>query len=104
MAAPLGPNIGRPGAAPLLEEETDTRLDLPWQVIVHNDPINLMSYVTLVLQKLFGYPRHQAEMLMMEVHTKGRSIVWTGGREQAELYVQQLHAHQLLARMERVAT
>lgn len=92
-----------PVTTPTMDEETDARLDPPWNVIVLNDPINLMSYVTLVFQKLFGYPRQKAEALMMEVHTKGRSIVWTGGREQAELYVQQLHAHQLLAKMERVS-
>jgi ATP-dependent Clp protease adaptor protein ClpS len=91
-----------PIATPTIDEETDARLDQPWNVIVLNDPINLMSYVVLVFQKLFGYPRHKAETLMMEVHTKGRSIVWTGGREQAELYVQQLHSYQLLAKMERV--
>ena len=56
----------------------------PWNVIVHNDPINLMSYVTLVLQRVFGYPRDRAERLMLEVHTRGRSLVWSGGREQAE--------------------
>jgi ATP-dependent Clp protease adaptor protein ClpS len=81
--------------------EADGRLEPPWNVIVLNDPINLMSYVTLVFQKLFGYPRHKAQRLMMEVHTQGRCIVWTGGREQAEFYVQQLHSYQLLAKMAR---
>jgi ATP-dependent Clp protease adaptor protein ClpS len=97
-----GPTKFNPIVTPTIDEESDERLDQPWNVIVLDDPINLMSYVTLVFQKLFGYPRHKAETLMLEVHTKGRSIVWTGGREQAEFYVQQLHAHQLLAKMERV--
>ena len=30
------------------------------------------------------------------------SVVWTGGREQAEIYVQKLQAHHLLATLERV--
>lgn len=73
----------------------------PWNVIVHNDPINLMNYVTLIFRRVFGYPREQAERHMLEVHYKGRSIVWSGPREKAEFYVQQLHAHLLLATLER---
>src|SRR2546422_10168110 len=94
----------KPAVIETTDEQTEAGLDLPWNVVVHNDPINLMSYVALVFQKLFGYPRHKAEALMIEVHTKGRSIVWTGTREQAELYVQQLHSYQLLATMERIET
>jgi ATP-dependent Clp protease adaptor protein ClpS len=61
-----------------------------------------MVYVTMVFRKVFGYSEQKAHELMMEVHTKGRSIVWTGAREQAEMYVQKLHAHQLLATLEQV--
>jgi ATP-dependent Clp protease adaptor protein ClpS len=84
-------------------EETKTEVDLavPWHVVVHNDPVNLMSYVTMVFQKVFGYSKEKAEHHMLEVHHKGRSIVWTGAREQAELYVQQLHGYLLLATLER---
>ena len=94
-----------PQTGTVLIEETQTKaqLDTPWNVVVLNDPINLMSYVTLVFQRIFGYPREQAERLMLEVHQKGRSIVWTGGREQAEMYVHQLHTYQLLAHMEQAA-
>jgi ATP-dependent Clp protease adaptor protein ClpS len=85
--------------------ETDTRseeaLDVPWQVVVHNDPVNLMSYVTMVFQRVFGYPREKAEKHMLEVHHKGRSILWSGMRERAELYVQQLHGYLLLATLEK---
>ncbi len=83
------------------EAETDVSLDRPWNVLVYNDPINLMSYVTMVFQRVFGYPRPLAEKLMLEVHHRGRSLVWSGARERAELYVQQLQSYQLLARMER---
>lgn len=82
--------------------ETEETLDLPWNVVVHNDPVNLMSYVTMVFQKVFGYPKEKAEMHMMEVHRKGRSILWSGVRERAELFVQQLHGYLLLATIERV--
>jgi ATP-dependent Clp protease adaptor protein ClpS len=88
---------------PTIEEETRSKedLDLPWHVVVHNDPVNLMSYVTMVFQRVFGYPREKAERHMLEVHHEGRSVLWTGMRERAELYVQQLHGYLLLATLEK---
>ena len=77
-----------------------TLLDTPWNVVVHNDPINLMNYVALVFRRVFGFPREKAEEHMLEVHHKGRSVVWTGSREMAEFYVQQLHSYLLLATIE----
>lgn len=74
--------------------------DRPWVVIVWNDPINLMSYVTFVLQKLFGYSLEKATKLMMEVHEEGRSVVANGSREEAEMYVFRLHENSLWATME----
>ncbi|RKQ90777.1 ATP-dependent Clp protease adaptor protein ClpS [Solirubrobacter pauli] len=73
--------------------------DRPWIVIVWNDPINLMSYVVLVLQKLFGYNREKATALMLDVHHKGRAVVSSGTREKAELDVFRLHEHGLWATM-----
>src|SRR5712691_7203117 len=73
----------------------------PWIVIVWNDPINLMSYVTFVFQKLFGYPREKAHHLMMQVHVEGKAIVSSGTRERAEADVARLHEHGLWATMER---
>jgi len=81
--------------------KTEDALDVPWQVIVHNDPINLMTYVTMVFQRVFGFPREKAEHHMREVHELGRSILWSGVRERAELYVQQLHGYLLLATIEK---
>lgn len=89
---------------PAIEQGTksDAELDLPWLVVVHNDPVNLMSYVTMVFQRVFGLTREKAEQHMLEVHHQGRSILWSGMRERAELYVQQLHGYLLLATLERV--
>jgi len=75
--------------------------DLPWIAVVWNDPINLMSYVTWVFQKLFGYLRAKAEMLMMVVHTKGTDVVSSGRLEKAESDVARLHAHGLWATMQK---
>ena len=74
--------------------------DRPWIVIVWNDPINLMSYVTYVLQKLFGYSLEKATELMLDVHNEGRAVVATGTREQSEMHVFRLHEHGLWATME----
>jgi ATP-dependent Clp protease adaptor protein ClpS len=71
--------------------------DRPWLVIVWNDPINLMSYVTWVFQKLFNYPRAKATKLMLQVHHEGRAVVSSGSREKAELDCFRLHAHGLWA-------
>ena len=84
-----------------LDEEVAT--DKPWLVIVWNDPINLMSYVTYVLQKLFGYSKDKATALMLDVHHKGRAVVSSGTRERAELDVYRLHEHGLWATMEQAS-
>ncbi len=81
-----------------LEERLDT--DKPWLVIVWNDPINLMSFVTFVFQKLFGYSKEKATKLMLDVHHKGRAVVSSGTRERAELDVYRLHEYGLWATME----
>jgi ATP-dependent Clp protease adaptor protein ClpS len=109
LEEPIGMSSETVGATtierPAIEKETrsDENLDLPWLVIVHNDPVNLMSYVTMVFQRVFGYPREKAERHMLEVHHKGRSVLWSGMRERAELYVQQLHGYLLLATLEKTA-
>jgi ATP-dependent Clp protease adaptor protein ClpS len=75
--------------------------DVPWIVLVWNDPINLMSYVTFVFQKLFGYSLEKATALMLDVHEKGRAVVSSGPREKAELDVSRLHEHGLWATMQK---
>jgi ATP-dependent Clp protease adaptor protein ClpS len=83
-----------------VEDELDSEqeeIDRHWLVIVWNDPINLMSYVTWVFQKLFGYSRTKATKLMLDVHHKGRAVVSSGAREKAELDCFRLHAHGLWA-------
>ncbi|MFM8825471.1 MAG: ATP-dependent Clp protease adapter ClpS [Actinomycetota bacterium] len=90
-----------PDEAVLVEEDTTVAPDNPWVVIVWNDPINLMSYVPFVLQKLFGYSLEKATELMLDVHEKGRAVVSAGAREKAEIDVFRLHEHGLWATMER---
>ena len=94
MSTPMPVELEEPGTEEVVEP------DRPWLVIVWNDPINLMSYVTYVFQKLFGYSREKATKLMLDVHHKGRAIVSSGTRERAELDVFRLHEHGLWATME----
>jgi len=95
--APTGPGVD------VLEQPVVDEVvveDRPWVVIVWNDPINLMSWVTFVLQKLFGYGLDKATALMLDVHEKGRAVVASGSREQSELHVFRLHEHGLWATLE----
>ena len=71
--------------------------DTPWKVIVWNDPVNLMTYVSYVFRSHFGYSRARAEELMLQVHNNGKAIVFTGSREDAEKHTQAMHAWGLLA-------
>lgn len=101
---PSGTGSGGGGAAPneIVEPDTRTRsfLERPWNVVVWNDPITLMSYVVYIFRKLFGYSQERATELMLEVHHRGRSVVITVDREKAEYYVSRLHGFGLQASME----
>jgi ATP-dependent Clp protease adaptor protein ClpS len=90
-SAPAELEIERPA------EREDAERDRPWIVVVWNDPVNLMSYVTFVFQKLFGYSREKATKLMLQVHNEGKAVVSSGTREKAEHDVARLHAHGLWA-------
>ncbi len=74
--------------------------DVPWITLVHNDPVNLMSYVTYVFQAYFGYPKDKARKLMLDVHHKGRAVVSQGSREEMERDVQAMHGYGLWATLQ----
>jgi ATP-dependent Clp protease adaptor protein ClpS len=97
MAGPL--------SAPTTQVDTGvegaTTPDLPWQAVVWNDPVNLMSYVTYVLQKIFGYPEPKATALMLDVHHKGKAAVSAGDKDKIEADVAKLHAAGLWATMQK---
>jgi ATP-dependent Clp protease adaptor protein ClpS len=97
MAQAATPTIERV-ERPVDEDAVDP--DRPWITLVWNDPINLMSYVTYVFQKLFGYSREKAHKLMLDVHHKGRAVVSSGTREQMEADVARLHAAGLWATLQ----
>lgn len=83
--------------------DSDAVPDLPWQAVVWNDPVNLMSYVTYVLQKIFGYPEPKATALMLDVHHKGKAAVSAGDKDKIEGDVAKLHAAGLWATMQKTS-
>lgn len=83
------------------EHKNKVRRDRPWQVVVWNDPVTLMSYVVFVFRRLFGYDLATATRLMLQVHNEGKAVVATEPRERAEVAVAQLHAHGLQATLAR---
>jgi len=90
----------RPATTPQVEEATKAALAEEWRVVVLNDPVNLMSYVVLVFKRVFGFDNTRARKHMLEVHERGRSVVWSGAREPAEGYVHRLQQWQLTAVLE----
>jgi ATP-dependent Clp protease adaptor protein ClpS len=81
--------------------DEDTVRFPPWDVVVWDDPVNLMSYVVWVFRTLFGYPEEEATRLMLQVHNEGRAVVDSGPREQAEMSAFRLHHHGLWATLEK---
>ncbi|MET0302730.1 MAG: ATP-dependent Clp protease adapter ClpS [Microbacteriaceae bacterium] len=92
MVLPAAPDIDRDIR---LEDELDP--SRPWQTVVWNDPVNLMSYVSHVFREYFGYPRPEADRLMLAVHHDGHAVVSEGAREQMELHAQAMHDYGLWA-------
>ena len=84
-------------ASEQVETEHHADPDKPWITIVWNDPINLMSYVTYVFQKVFGYAKPKAEKLMLDVHHRGKAVVSNGTREAMEKDAEILHGYGLWA-------
>lgn len=95
-ATPGGAAVADPAVA-----DGAVGIDRPWMTIVWDDPVNLMRYVTFVFQKVFGYSESRANELMMQVHTEGRAVVSSGGRDKVESDVRKLHAAGLWATMQR---
>ncbi|HXG48488.1 MAG TPA: ATP-dependent Clp protease adapter ClpS [Methylomirabilota bacterium] len=92
-----------PAPVEITEEKVREAFDRGWNVIVWNDPVNLMSYVVFVFMRVLGFNKEKATHHMLEVHCKGKSIVATETRERAELYHQQIQAHGLQVTLERVS-
>ncbi|MDR6866040.1 ATP-dependent Clp protease adaptor protein ClpS [Microbacterium resistens] len=90
-------------STPLLVPGTDEQTDLrsapahPWQLVVWDDPVNLMSYVVRVFRTYFGYSQDASTRLMLAVHNEGHAVVATGPRETMEVHAQAMHDYGLWA-------
>jgi len=100
--APVAASTPSPNTEEGVEARIDSAFERAWGVVVWNDPINTMTYVTYVFEKVLKMAREVAEKHMMEVHTKGKSLVASETRERAELLVHQLQSFGLNATMERL--
>jgi ATP-dependent Clp protease adaptor protein ClpS len=100
--------VGRPhfphrvvNSTPSADADLDTEVvvapDVPWITLVWNDPVNLMSYVSYVFRTYFGFPKEEAERLMLQVHNDGRAVVATGPREEMERHTEAMHEFGLWA-------
>ncbi len=75
------------------DEETKTRRQPPYNVILLNDEEHSFEYVIELLGKLFGHAKTAAEALTWRIHNTGRAIVLTTHRELAELKREQVLAY-----------
>lgn len=96
--------MGRVSTLPRTEDGTRLTTVAPWRVVVWNDPINLMSYVTYVFRTHFGFTELEAHRLMLQVHQEGRAVVASGGREPMETHVTAMHGFGLWATLEKAET
>jgi ATP-dependent Clp protease adaptor protein ClpS len=83
--------VAKPAVAPQVQPAG------AWRVVLLNDPVNRMSYVVMVLRRVFGFAEEDARRHMLEVHESGRSVVWAGTREQAEAHMFALQQWHLTA-------
>jgi ATP-dependent Clp protease adaptor protein ClpS len=81
-----------PDVLPEIDTESKTSRQPPYAVILHNDDVNGMDFVISVLRKVFGYTVEKCVDLMLEAHEKGRSVVWVGALEVAELKADQIRS------------
>ena len=104
LSVALGPDT-QEGTRTGTAESTDLLAapDIPWNLVIWNDPVNLMSYVSYVFQSYFGYSESKANKLMMEVHRKGRSIVAHGSKEQVKRHAVAMHGFGLWATVEKAS-
>jgi ATP-dependent Clp protease adaptor protein ClpS len=88
------PRAGDPGGG----------LDAPWQVIVLNDDHNTFDGVAFALSSVLpGVGFDQGMSYANRIHSSGRAVVWSGHKERAELYWQQLKDYGLtMAPLDRV--
>ncbi|HVC13896.1 MAG TPA: ATP-dependent Clp protease adaptor ClpS [Acidimicrobiales bacterium] len=85
-----GVTEARPDVGERDQREVERSIDVPYDVLLWNDPVTLMEVVVRVLKKVFGYDSDRAERLMLIAHQEGKAVVWTGERDRAVRYCLEL--------------
>jgi ATP-dependent Clp protease adaptor protein ClpS len=93
-----------PATKERIDRGTGTGLGAPWNVIVLNDNHNTFEGVASALAStLPGVSFDKGLKIADRIHNTGRAIVWSGHREAAELYWDQLRGFGLtMAPLDRV--
>nr|WP_036319260.1 ATP-dependent Clp protease adapter ClpS [Microbacterium indicum] len=94
-------SIAMPETGERVAEEAALDPQTPWQTVVWDDPVNLMSYVVRVFREYFGFTQEKATERMLAVHNDGLAVVAEGAREQMELHAQAMHDYGLWATVRR---
>ena len=92
--------IETPVESPTQQNDFSEAFAKGWQVLVWNDPVNLMSYVVFVFQRVLGFDEAKAKKHMLEVHELGKSVVALETREKAEMYCHRLQEFGLQSTLE----
>ncbi|PQO42111.1 Clp protease ClpS [Blastopirellula marina] len=77
-------------ANPEAEFQTQLRRQPPYGVVLHNDDMNTFDYVVDTIRTVFRYELEKCFQLTLEADQTGRSILWSGTLEGAELKREQM--------------
>lgn len=84
---------GVPARTSESEESASENPDEPrYAVVLHNDDFNTFGFVIGVLGKVFAYGGLYGFWLACKVHCTGRSIIWKGTLEAAEVHAQEVRS------------
>jgi len=85
-----------PATKERIDSGTGTGLGAPWNVIVLNDNHNTFEGVASALSSTIPDVSYNKGLQLADrIHASGRAIVWSGSKEVAEHYWQQLQGHGL---------
>jgi ATP-dependent Clp protease adaptor protein ClpS len=77
---------------PVTQSQPQTRTTPQYKVILLDDPITPIDFVTGLLIRIFHKPSNEAHSLTLQVHESGSALITVTNLERAELYVEQIHS------------
>ncbi|MCX5659487.1 MAG: ATP-dependent Clp protease adaptor ClpS [Planctomycetota bacterium] len=85
---PSAPATAKPSPRPIVR----TRPQPPFAVVLHDDPVNTFEYVVGVLMWVLRCGKNEAFDLTLRAHRTGKSVIWAGTKEHAELKAGQIRS------------